>query len=191
MLTFLWKYVLIKRMFQWERMSELFWCTCIVVLLTYEETKECNLQRLETSGRVQGLMAGAQNDTIGYSMAVQEGRAIFPRQEGTSAVAAFSHFTPFSFCTSLLTETVVGKPKLESHKADCKASLCSSPMSNGAMAGSLARNKFPQVHHRAWCSLFPQSHPLPYLVQCVLLGCSSVFPGGNVSSLKQKGNNPK
>lgn len=57
-------------MFQWERMSEPFWYTYIVVLLTYEETKECSLQRLETSSRVQGLMVGAQNDTTGYSIAV-------------------------------------------------------------------------------------------------------------------------
>lgn len=82
-----------------------------------------------------------------------------------------------SLSAHLLPETVLGKPKLESHKANCKARLRSSPMSNGVTAGSLARNKFPQARQRAWCSLFPQSHPLPYLVQskrgagtCVLLG---------------------
>lgn len=57
-------------MFQWERMSELFWCAYTVVLLTYEETKECNLQRLEASFGVQGLLAGAQNGITGYRIAV-------------------------------------------------------------------------------------------------------------------------
>lgn len=110
----LWRYVLIN-----VSMGKNVRATHLVVLLKHEEAKERNPQRLEAllSKKVWGLMYGVQHSSAtGYRREVWVGSPFFLDKTACHLCYHFLIlFSPLS-PTSLLPETVLGKPKPKCHR---------------------------------------------------------------------------